>query len=122
MLVWDVPEGAAGSGRQQNHPPAAEQVLDTSWCLAKCDELETTCIAYEHRFPSCSPNDICLDEKIQCTAKCRPTSRRLSPEKRTIDRAEAFYRLGTLKEMGGPSCLNVRLRVQGAVSKEVASG
>jgi hypothetical protein len=77
-LNWSTPAGGA-SGTAPQSRPSAEPPQRKYWCLAKCDEQEATCIAFERRYPSCSPNDICLDEKIQCSAECRLTSQRLGP-------------------------------------------
>lgn len=71
-LGWGGPVAGAGASAPQSRSPADSRPPTSSWCLAKCDELEVACKAFENRYPSCSPNDICLDEKLQCEAQCRP--------------------------------------------------
>jgi hypothetical protein len=72
LLGWSAPAVAAGTSAPQSRPPAAARPSSTSWCLAKCVELEVACKAFENRHPTCSPDDICLDEKTQCEALCKP--------------------------------------------------
>lgn len=65
---------ASGTGpaNPQSRQPAVNRPSSTSWCLAKCNELEVACKSFENRYPSCSPSDICLEEKHQCETQCRP--------------------------------------------------
>jgi hypothetical protein len=72
VLGWSGPAAGAGESAPQSRPPADSHLRGSSWCVAKCDELEMACRAFENRYPSCSPADICLDEKAQCEAQCRP--------------------------------------------------
>jgi len=69
---WHGPADAAGALGQQSQQPKADRPSISSWCLAKCDEEEVACKAFENRYPSCSPSDICLEEKLQCETQCRP--------------------------------------------------
>ena len=73
-LGWSGPAVSASvsATAPQSRPPADNHLQGSSWCLAKCDELEVACKAFENRYPSCSPASICLDEKHQCEAQCRP--------------------------------------------------
>jgi hypothetical protein len=41
-------------------------------CTVKCDELAKTCEEHERLRPTCSVVNICLEEKLQCEAQCRP--------------------------------------------------
>jgi hypothetical protein len=75
ILGWNGPAVGTGASGAQSRPPAAARPSSTSWCLAKCVELEVACKAFENRHPTCSPDDICLDEKAQCEAQCRPRVR-----------------------------------------------
>ena len=61
LLGWNAPAVAAGTTAPQSRLPADSR-SGSSWCLAKCDELEAACKAFENRHPCCSPADICLDE------------------------------------------------------------
>jgi hypothetical protein len=80
LLGWSGPAVAAGETEQKQSRPQIDSRLPlSSWCLAKCNELELACKALENRFPTCSPNDICLDEKQQCEAMCRPRVKLLLP-------------------------------------------
>jgi len=72
ILGWSGPAVGAGATAPQSRPPTDGHSPGSSWCLAKCVELEAVCKAFENRHPSCSPADICLDEKLQCEATCRP--------------------------------------------------
>lgn len=71
-LGWSGTAVSADVPAPQSRPPADTRQQGSSWCLAKCDELEGACKEFENRYPSCSPADICLDEKLQCEATCRP--------------------------------------------------
>lgn len=106
IFGWGTPVGGAGAPARQSHPPTGERALSTSWCLTKCDELEATCVAFEHRFPGCSVNDICLDEKLQCRAECSPTSHWSGPAERSTDFAAALRhfraRVPTGSALGAP--------------------
>jgi hypothetical protein len=70
---WATPAVASGpSDRQQSRAQSDRRQPLSSWCFAKCNELEAACKAFENKHPSCSPADICLEEKQQCEAQCRP--------------------------------------------------
>lgn len=71
-LAWSGPAAGAGATAPQSRPPADSRPSTSSWCLARCVELEAVCKDFENRHPSCSPADICLDEKLQCEAQCQP--------------------------------------------------
>jgi hypothetical protein len=82
LLGWTAPAVAAGASTPQSRPPNLSRPPASSLCLARCAELEVLCKAFENRYPSCSPNDICLEEKRQCEALCHPRvklSRRARP-------------------------------------------
>lgn len=72
LLGWAAPAVAAGTSAPQSRQPNMSRPPISSVCLAKCDELELACKAFENRHPTCSPNDICLDEKLECETQCRP--------------------------------------------------
>lgn len=73
LLGWSVPAVGAGASAPQSRPQSdTRPPAASSWCPTKCEELEAACKAFENRHPSCSPADICLEEKQQCEATCRP--------------------------------------------------
>ena len=72
ILGWNGPAVGAGTSAPQSRPPIDGRPQGSPWCLAKCDELELACKAFENLHPSCSSADICLEEKAQCEAQCRP--------------------------------------------------
>lgn len=51
---------------------AGDQSQTPSRCSEKCDELKRTCDEHERLRPTCSVVNICVEEKIQCEAQCRP--------------------------------------------------
>ncbi len=69
-LCWLGRADAAGPAAPQSRPPPAANPSSSPWCIAKCNELVAACKAFENRHPSCSPSDICLDEKLRCEAQC----------------------------------------------------
>lgn len=64
----DGAEPEVRHGRQ----PIGDRPPMSTMCAAKCNELEKTCEEHERLRPTCSVVNICVEEKLQCEAQCRP--------------------------------------------------
>jgi hypothetical protein len=68
-LGWaGAPTGVASA--TQSHQFDPDRLPTSSRCMAKCDEMERKCNAWERLYPTCSTVEICAEEKEQCEALC----------------------------------------------------
>ncbi len=65
--------GEAGPTRPQSLFAADNRPPMSSQCLAACSQLQQQCEEFEKRHPSCSTDDICYEENLQCEARCHAT-------------------------------------------------
>jgi hypothetical protein len=71
-FAWFGPADGAEATDVRSRQSAGDRLPMSTKCTVKCDELEKTCEEHERLHPSCSVVNICLEEKLQCEAQCRP--------------------------------------------------
>lgn len=72
MLVEFSPTVGAEQAAIPGRHMAGDQSPMPSRCSEKCEELKKSCDEHERLRPTCSVVNICVEEKIQCEAQCRP--------------------------------------------------
>jgi hypothetical protein len=73
VLGWHQPADGAGAAAPPGQQSEIDRPAASSRCLARCDEMEIKCNAWEKLYPTCSTVEICDEEKAQCEARCRVT-------------------------------------------------
>ena len=73
VLAWHGPVSQAAPKTPRGPLAADGGPPMSSQCLAACNQLQQQCEEFEKRHPSCSTNNICYEENLQCEARCHAT-------------------------------------------------